>query len=212
MRKLIIIRPQPAADDSVEAARKLGLDAEAVPLFAIAPVDWEPVDPEHFDALVATSANAFRHGGEKLAALNHLPVHAVGAATASAALDAGFTVACVGTAGRAAMDLPAGRILHLAGRDHLPLEGDVEVRVVYASEPIDPPTSVARLRDAVIAVHSPRAGHRLRALLDEKDRIAIVAISRNAAEACGGGWEQVRVASAPRDAELLALAAELCQS
>lgn len=212
MRKLIIIRPQPAADESLAEARRLGLDAQVIPLFAIEPVTWEPPDPNRFVALAATSANAFRHGGENLAALQSLPVHAVGAATAAAAREAGFSVASVGKAGREAMELPRGPVLHLAGRDHLPLPGDATVRIVYASVPIDPPPSLAAIRDAVVAVHSPRAGLRLRELTSTRDRTVVAAISRNAAEACGGGWQQLHVAAAPREDELLALAVELCQN
>lgn len=214
MRQLIIIRPQPAAEDSLAEARRLGLDAEAIPLFAVVPISWEPPDPERFVALAATSANAFRHGGEKLAVVKNLPVHAVGAATAAAAREAGFAVAGVGTAGREAMKLPHGPILHLAGRDHLPLRGDVIVRIVYASVPVDPPPSLAAMHGAVVAVHSARAAQRLHEIASTMNRtdIAIAAISPNAAEACGDGWEQVRVAAAPRDAELLALAVQLCQN
>ena len=212
MRKLIIIRPEPGAAASVAAARALGLEATAIPLFTVEPVEWDPVDAARFEGLVATSANAFRHGGEGLASLRGLPVHAVGEATAEAAREAGFTVATVGAGGREAMALPPGRLLHLAGRNRLPVAGNVEAVVVYASRPVEPTPKLDALPGSVVAVYSPRSGRRLAALVRSRKRIAIAAISRNAAEACGGGWQQVAVAAAPREAELLALAAELCQN
>ena len=211
MKTLIVIRPEPGAAASVDSAQALGLKARAIPLFAVEPVDWGPVDATQFQGLVATSANAFRHGGPQLEQLRALPVHAVGEATAGAAREAGFTVATVGEGGRQAMPLPPGRLLHLAARDHLPVGGDVEAVAVYASRAIDPPPLEA-LSGAVVAVHSPRAGRRLAELVDKRARTTIAAISANAAEACGDGWERAEVASAPREAELLALAAELCQT
>ena len=212
MKTLIVIRPEPGAAASVESAQALGLEAKAIPLFAVEPVGWGPVDATQFQGLVATSANAFRHGGPQLEQLQALPVHAVGEATATAAREAGFTVATVGEGGRQAMPLPPGRLLHLAARDHLPVGDEVEAVAVYASRAIDPPPPLKALSGAVVAVHSPRAGRRLAELVDKRARTAIAAISANAAEACGVGWERVEVASAPREAELLALAAELCQT
>ena len=212
MRTLVIIRPEPGASASLTAARGIGVEAKAIPLFAVEPVEWGPVNAASYRGIVATSANAFRHGGSRLDALRALPVHAVGEATAAAAREAGFTVASVGDGGREAMRLPPGRLLHLAARDHRPVGGEVETVVVYASKAIDPPPSLEAIKGAVVAVHSPRAGRQLAALAGSKDRTAIAAISANAAEACGDGWERVAVATAPREDALLALAAELCQT
>lgn len=212
MRTLVILRPQLAAAQSVARAAAMGLEAVAVPLFAIEPVEWDPVEAERYAGIVATSANAFRHGGAKLAGLRGLPVHAVGEATAEAARKSGFTVAAVGEGGREGIPLPPGRLLHLAGSDHLPVGGEIEAVAVYNSRTIDPPPSLDAVLGAVVAVHSPRAGRRLAELVGERGDTAIAAISANAAAACGDGWEQVAVASAPREAELLALAAELCQN
>lgn len=212
MRTVIFIRPEPGASSSVAAAKGIGLEARAIPLFAVEPVEWAPVAADRYVGLVATSANAFRHGGEQLAQLRALPVHAVGEATAAAAREAGFTVASVGEGGREAMPLPPGRLLHLAARDHLPVGGESEAVAVYASNAVDPPPPLDAIDGAVVAVHSPRAGRRLAALAGERANTLIAAISANAAEACGDGWERVAVASVPREAALLALAAELCQN
>ena len=66
------------------------------------------------------------------------------------------------------------------------------------------------------AISPNRAGDRLAQLCDREglDRasIRIAAISQNAADACGGGWETIDIAASRDDASLLALAHRLCQT
>ena len=78
MRRLIILRPEPGAIASLERAKALGLDAISIPLFEVCPLAWTPPDPDEFDAVLATSANAMRHAGAALKPFRHLPLHAVG--------------------------------------------------------------------------------------------------------------------------------------
>ena len=85
MRTLLLLRPEPGLSASAERARSLGLDVITAPLFGVEPVVWQLPTPATYDALLLTSANAIRHGGDGLAQLKHLPVHAVGSATAEAA-------------------------------------------------------------------------------------------------------------------------------
>lgn len=211
MRRLIVLRPEPGAGASVAAARAMGLEALAMPLFAVRPLPWTAPDPATFDALLMTSANAARHGGAELGKLRALPVHAVGEATAAAARAAGLTVAGVGSGGLGGLELPAGeRLLHLAGRDHRPA-GAARTIAVYESVPLPAPGNLAELSGSVVAVHSPRAGRRLAELVAERGAIAIAAISPAAAAACGPGWQSVEAADSPDDASLLALAARLCE-
>jgi uroporphyrinogen-III synthase len=212
LRRLVVIRPQPDADRSVAAARQLGLEAVAMPLFEVRPVRWSVPEREGYCGLVATSANAFRHGGRGLDRLRHLAVHAVGPATAEAARKAGFSVALVGQGGARDLEeqLPEGRFLHLAGADHVPIDR-AEPVIVYESRAIAAP-SADHLAGTVVAVHSPRAGERLAALVTDRASIAIAAISERAAAACGNGWERVAVADSPREDALLALAGKLCQN
>src|SRR4051794_25280604 len=99
MRRLVVLRPEPGASATAERARMLGLEPVMVPLFEVEPVAWQAPDAARFDALLLTSANAVRMGGEELSKLRRLPVHAVGEATARSALDAGFDVASLGDAG-----------------------------------------------------------------------------------------------------------------
>jgi uroporphyrinogen-III synthase len=212
MRPLVILRPEPGASRTAAKAQALGLDVRLAPLFTIVPVPWTAPDPAEFDALVLTSANAVRHGGEELDKLRGLPVHAVGQATAALARAAGFRIASVGDGGSGQMMLPAGqRLLHLAGRDHVGA-GAMRVIAVYEARAVDSPPGIEQLRDCVVAVHSPRAGRRLAELVTERGRIAIAAISPAAAQACRTGWHQLRAADAPNDAVLLALAARLCET
>lgn len=212
MRRLLVIRPEPGASATLALARELGLDAIAIPLFAVQPVPWGKVDPKDFSGIVATSANAFRHGGEQLELLKTLPVHAVGGSTAEAARQAGFKVATVGEGGRLELGerLPGGRLLHLSGTDHLSV-GSAEPVAVYASRAIDPPPAIDA-SGAVVVVHSPRAGKRLSELVEDRATTAIAAISPKAADACGAGWERIEIASVPREPALLALVAKLCQN
>ena len=216
MRRLLLLRPEPGLDASVMRARDLGIEFIAAPLFRVEPVAWALTEPARYAALLLTSANAVRHGGDGLAQLTHLPVHAVGAATAVAARTAGFTIASVGEAGVAALlaTLPSDlALLHLAGEDRHDIASDhaIEVRTVYRAAAIAEP-GLPPLDGLVIAIHSPRAGARLAEVAGPCCSAAIAAISAPAAAACGPGWQSVDIAIAPDDARLLALAARLCQN
>jgi uroporphyrinogen-III synthase len=212
MTRLVVLRPEPGASATAERARALGLDAIALPLFAVRPIAWAAPDPAALDGIVATSANAFRLGGGALERLRGLPVHAVGAATAEAARAAGFAIETVGEAGARALAaaLAPGRYVHLAGIHHMALDG-IPAVACYESVAIDPPPPLDALTGAVALVHSPRAGARLAGLVSDRSATAIAAISDAAAAACGDGWAGLAIAGAPSDSALLALAAELCQ-
>jgi len=95
MKPLVLIRPQPGCDASVEAAKKLGLDAHGFPLFEIRARQWDPVGPDSFDALLIGSANAIRRGGEALGNYRGKPAYVVGARTAEVCRKAGLDI--VGT-------------------------------------------------------------------------------------------------------------------
>lgn len=192
-----------------------------LPLFKVRPCAWKVPEPERFDAILMTSANAARHAGEGLEALRSLPVHAVGEATATAARHAGLIVDRVGEGGVEDLlgTLPDElRLLHLAGRQRRAVEAAQTIVPVevYTSVARDHPDGVAALAGSVACVHSPRAGERLAQLVERdglaRDTIALAAISETAAAACGEGWERVAAAAAPDDATLLSLAMRLCDS
>ncbi len=211
MKPLIILRPEPGASRTAARAQALGLRVVRFPLFAVLPVEWAAPDPRDYDAIILTSANAIRHGGEELFKLQSLPVHAVGEATAAMARAAGFTVASVGERGGQSMPLPKGQqLLHLAGRDHLMIPNATSI-AVYAARAVDEPEGIDQLNNCVVAVHSPRAGARLAELVQNRASVAVAAISAAAADACGPDWLAIAVADEPNDPALLALAARLCE-
>ncbi|HEY8592252.1 MAG TPA: uroporphyrinogen-III synthase [Sphingomicrobium sp.] len=215
MSRVLVLRPEPGASATVAKAREQGLDAAAVPLFEVEPIDWEAPEPSNFDGVLFTSANAVRHGGDKLKDYRGLQAYAVGQATADEARDAGFGIASVGNSGVARLlhsidaDL---RLLHLCGEDRRDPEGakqEITTVAVYRSKPIEAP-DLSCANGAVALIHSPRAGARFAELITEKGQTSIAAISEAAAEAAGDGWARVEAAPEPTDDALLALAARLC--
>ena len=90
MRRLVILRPEPGASATADAARGMGLDPVRMPLFRIEPIAWDAPEASGFDGLLLTSANAVRQAGDKLQALRGLRVYAVGEATGNAARNADF--------------------------------------------------------------------------------------------------------------------------
>jgi uroporphyrinogen-III synthase len=214
MRRLLILRPEPGASETLARAGKLGLDAVSVPLFELESIDWELPDPQAFDGLLLTSANAVRFAGNRLEELKRLPAYAVGEATAEASRSAGLNVIAAGDSAvdalLASID-PSLRLLHLAGEDRkVPgARHNVAPITVYRSKTIEEP-KLGDARSSVALIHSPRAARRFADLVSDRASIAIAAISPAAAEAAGQGWESVHVAERPTDDALLALAARLC--
>lgn len=223
-RPLALLRPEPGWSVSAAAACAMGLTVVGHPLFVAGPVAWTPPTGE-FDALLAGSAAAFRHGGPQLTALCDLPVHAVGEATAAAAGDAGFAVALTGEGGlQQLLDDSAGevrRFLRLAGEERaelFPHPGQTIVDcVVYRMAPRSLDAGFAREligRKPLVALHSAAAA---RHFGDEVDRLGLsrgslflVALGPRIAKAAGLGWAALHVADRPTDAALLAKARALC--
>lgn len=220
---VLILRPEPGASQTAGRARALGLDPIVYPLFQVEPRAWTGPDPASVDALLFTSANAARHGGAGLARYRALPSFAVGAATERAVRAAGFAEVISGRSN--AQDIAReiarrghSRLLHIAGRDVRAFDaGLLRVTRVEAYESVaigDMPGLAAARRDAAVAlVHSVRTVRRLAAFIPLPDRasLAIVAISRAAAEAAGVGWARVCAVDSPDDNAMLALAARLCK-
>lgn len=215
MKPILVLRPEPAATATAESARALGLEPVVAPLFEVQPVAWATPDPARFDALLLTSANAIRIGGNQLQALRRLPVHAVGDRTAEAARDAGFDVASSGDAGldRLLDSLePDLRLLHPCGENrHEAQEPRQKITplIVYRSTARDD-VDLSAAEGSVALVHSPRAARRLSELVENRSSVEIAAISSVAAGAAGPGWARVEAAERPTDEALLALAARLC--
>jgi len=216
MTRLLVLRPEPGATATVEKARRMGLDAIAVPLFHIEAIDWEAPEASGFEGLLLTSANAVRFGGEQLNSLRGLKAYAVGSATADAARDAGFDIAASGDAGveRLLGSIePHLRLLHLCGEDRRePVDAAQAITrlTVYRATPVENP-DVAAAEASIAVIHSPRAGRRFAELVENR-AMSIAAISAAAAEAVSDGWKEVAIADQPSDDALLALAARLCNN
>ncbi|WP_232475925.1 uroporphyrinogen-III synthase [Flavisphingomonas formosensis] len=223
-RAVLILRPEPGAGATAERARALRLEPIVQPLFRIRRLPWDPPRAEGFDAVMMTSANAVRHGGPGLTRYHHLPLHAVGAATAAAARAAGFhtVIEHRGDAAALVAALPGDvrRLLHLAGREHREAARasvSIERRIVYASD--RDAAAAAAIVEAlgghpIVLLHSPRAARMLAELVDRagvcRGGLRLAAISPAALAASGEGWERAAAAAVPTDDALLAVAARLC--
>ncbi len=222
MIPLIVIRAEPGASASAAAARDAGLPATACPLFEVRPAAWAAPPPDSFDALLIGSANAFRHGGTRLADYRDKPVYAVGEATALAARTAGFTIARVGDGGLQpllAQIAPCHtRLLRLCGDERVALDPQrcaITERVVYhvADLPVPPPLGERLATGAVVMVHSAAAARRLagECSVPARRRIALALIGPRLLAPAGTGWRDVAVAATPDERALLAAARGLCQ-
>lgn len=128
MARVLVTRPMPAAARSAARIAALGHRVHVAPLLVFRPVppDGNALpEPGDVGAVAVTSARSLEAmaGTGRLAPYLHLPVFAVGAATALAARAAGFEM--VAEAGGTLSDLvrlidgacPRAPILYLAGRE-----------------------------------------------------------------------------------------------
>ncbi len=223
MRQVVILRPEPAASRTAAKARALELEPVRLPLFAPQPMAWNPPDPADFDALLLTSANGVRMAGAGLDRYRGLPAYAVGEATAQALRETSFADVIAGSgdgnaiASRLRVDRRQ-RVLHLAGTTVAPMDisGLSVSRIpVYSMASLTPDLAPLEQAgsDAILLVHSLRAGERLSALLPSARRsgLHVVAISPTALAACGKGWASSHSVPRPNDDEMLALARRLCE-
>jgi uroporphyrinogen-III synthase len=226
-RPLLILRPEPGATMTAKSAFDQGWRPIIAPIFRIEPLAWEAPPASDYGALFVTSANAVRQAGKALSRYRDMPVYAVGAATARALKTAGFTQIRTGRGDAAMMMLTAAEegvtsALHLAGEDHRDSEHpDIRLdrRLVYRSAAAgklsDKADLALRSGEAVVLLHSGRAGERFAQLVDEatipRAGIRIAALAPAVAEAAGHGWAATIAADRPDDAALLAAAARLCQ-
>ena len=99
-------------------------------------------------------------------------------------------------------------VSHMAGGRSI-----ASVAVYRANEKADVP-GLQALEGQTAVVHSPRAARRLAGsyLRTPGRRSAWPRSARRPAEAAGHGWQEIRTAPVPRDTELLALAARLCET
>jgi uroporphyrinogen-III synthase len=229
MPRALVTRPEPGASATAQALAKAGWEPVVLPLTEIRAIPGaaDAGDPT-VDAVVLTSANAARHAPPGLLARHRCtPVYAVGAATADAARQAGFTAILAGpgdAAGLARMIVgrlrPGAAILYLCGRVRRPeLEralaaGAISVVAVETYDTVrsaigqDAAGRIGPL-DAVL-VHSAEAALALAELARSPafgqllSTARLVAVSGRAAAPLATRFEgRMRVAREPTDAALI---------
>lgn len=212
--KILVIRPEPGASATAARAKAAGFEPILLPFYEVRPRRWTVADPSIYDALLVTSANAIRHGGD----LPKLPVCAVGERSAGAARAAGLTVAVTGNVDADAAIAEAAkagfhRLLWLAGAEHkqpaIPAGVSLDTIICYVSDALPlPPDAAKNIGEAdVVALHSPRAARHFGAVAEKlripKTALAIAAFSPTIAKAAGQGWRAVAIAAQPKDSALL---------
>ncbi|MEM1132441.1 MAG: uroporphyrinogen-III synthase [Pseudomonadota bacterium] len=220
----MITRPEPGLTASCKAARELGLNPVAAPLFTVEPVDWDI--GQDFDSVLIGSANVLRHGGENLALLKEAPVYAVGKTTAEAARAAGLNVAFTGSDGLescvdALVSDGYSKPLRLTGRTHTALKPrpglSVQTIICYEAQNqlLCDEAERALKSPCVIMAYSAAA---VETFEDEMARLGLTAsphilltISQRAADSATAKWHSVHIAERPDDAAMLAQAQILCQ-
>lgn len=128
--RMLVTRPQPDAQSTIDRLRALGIEAVSAPVLSRVTLDFNLPPITGFAAIAVTSTNALRALGEKqvLDTILHLPVYAVGDRTAHEARELGFSdvISAGGTldllATRLALAKIDGPVLYPAGRH---LSGDL---------------------------------------------------------------------------------------
>lgn len=216
--KVLIIRPQPGADATAQRFRAAGHVPTIMPLFEIQSVATTAISASGYDAVLLTSGNAVRAAEGFLKANAHVPIYAVGSATARAAEKSAITTFRVGAAGIDALAEVAvqdghKRLLWLAGEDHSiwqpRLQVTVDTHIVYRSVARQTPDdfNAAVAGSDLVVLHSSRAAQHFAACCDEvnilRHKVALATFSDAIARNTGAGWSICIIAPLPNDAALL---------
>jgi len=153
--QLLVTRPQPDADEQAETLQGLGYEVVVDPLLKLEPFDRGSLSLDGAQAIIVTSRNALRalDALGRLHDVMHLPLYAVGGATARMGEQLGFEIIHVGS-GTADGLLPlivqgcgpdAGPLVHLAGEKlAFDMKGSLEQHgfnvlqpVLYRMRPIE---------------------------------------------------------------------------
>jgi uroporphyrinogen-III synthase len=229
MARVLITRAEPEASALADLIARCGHEGVLAPLAKLQrlAVAWPQELPQ---ALVFTSANAPLHLDH--AALRSLPVFAIGARTATAARDAGFTHVVASSDGDYAQLLqsiiaaPYRHLWHIGGRDvRHDMAQDLQPHkmtctafAVYdmVSNTILPQPAQTALAERTLdmaLIFSPRSAQRaIELLADARRWLPIWAMSEAiAAPLRAANWCDVHVARAPDKHSLLAQAGLMCQ-
>ena len=232
---VLAIRPEPGLSSTLALGRQMGLTMHGFALSRVTAVEWELPSLARFDALLIGSANAMRLGGENLAKLTHLPVHAVGEATANEARAAGFTVERLGKGGlQTVIDAvePPVHYLRLVGNEYvdlnLPKGVSFEPVQVYEVRPrafLDPHLELLN-KDIIVLLHSAAMTRQFVTECDrlevDRNRITLAAMGERIAaparrssgaeikQGLENDWAAIHICKEPSDVALLAMVGELC--
>ena len=229
--RLLITRPQADAAPLARRLARLGFTTLVEPLLEIVYREGPPLDLSDVQALLATSGNGIRAFARR-DQRRHLPVLAVGDATARTASAAGFTqvesaagdVAALADLAVRRFDPEAGALLHVAAGD---LAGDLAGRLIaagfrYRREVLYAAVTARRLSPAArealqggglagVLLFSPRTAATFARLVGEAGdarvcaRLLAFCLSRAVAdEAAALAWRRIVIAPEPTEAALVA--------
>ena len=232
--RFLVTRPEPDASREAEVLAAHGHEAVLAPLLKIEFAPDVPLDLVGAQALIVTSRNALRALATRREVENvlKLPLFAVGEATARAARELGFAI-LVRAPGTAAglpeliggkLDPKRGSLLQLAGENlAFDLKTALEAKgftlhqpVLYRAVPAEqlPARVLSLLKagelDGAILL-SPRTARTFAALIDKHGavtqgrRLVCYCLSQAVAEVLAPLGIGVRVASKPREEDVLAL-------
>ncbi|PYE32881.1 uroporphyrinogen-III synthase [Rhizobium sp. PP-F2F-G38] len=229
--RVLVTRPETTADNTL---RRLALAGHETLLLPLSEAEHLPIRATALatSSVVATSAEAFRalrHSPDALSSLTSLPVYCVGAATAGAAVDLGFSPVRVGpgdAAGLAELILrdrgrQTGILLYLAGTPRLPeLETrmtvagvPLQVRLVYRMRPVvrapgEFSAHVKAFHPEAVLFYSREAARQFFSEIAPAmlaDSVRILCLGPRIADAVPPGCRHVEIAVRPDEDALLAL-------
>jgi len=232
--RLLVTRPEPDASREAEALAARVHEAVLAPLLKIEFAPDVPLDLASAQALIVTSRNALRALATRreVEDVRKLPLFAVGEATARAARELGFAILIRGPGTAAGLteliggklDPKRGSLLQLAGENlAFDLKTALEAKgftlhqpVLYRAVPAEqlPARVLSLLKagelDGAILL-SPRTARTFAALIDKHGavtqgrRLVCYCLSQAVAEVLAPLGFRVRVASNPREEDVLAL-------
>ena len=232
--RVLVTRPEPDASREAAALAARGHQGVKAPLLVIEPIEDVALELDGAQALIVTSRNALRAlaSHRDLGRARKLRLFAVGGATASAARELGFAEVTEGPGNGAGLAevieaeaKPAdGVLMHLAGetlafdlKSALEAKGfSVRQPVLYRSVQATqlPLEALSLIRDSTldgVILMSPRTAQTFADLLakhglvTQGKRLVCYCISKAVAEVLSPLGFGVRVASHPREEDVLAL-------
>jgi uroporphyrinogen-III synthase len=229
--RLLVTRPQPAAERTAAALRALGHAPVVAPVLRVEPIRAR-IPPGPWDGLAMTSANAAcaMASHPRLGELVDLPLFAVGRRTAAAAREVGFTKVRLGDGDVKALEAVLreaveGRVLYLAGEDRAgdlgvaPLSDalTVETVVIYRAAALDalPHEALAALAGGEIDAILHYSARSASVFVDLAKKVDVWPAACKAAQLClsaqvakpliAAGAFTVQTATTPDEAALFAL-------